>query len=892
MQKLLFKRTLRDLKANGFRYLALFLLIALSMFLVVSTVGSAESVIGTVDKKAEANCLEDGQFGTFIPLKETAMREIRAFGVTLEESFYLDFPMKDGSTLRIMKNRETVNLIEPDKGRTAKHSGELLVERIYAEAHGLTPGDMITVAGTDFSICGTGTTPDYDYCLRNMTDMSSDGRIFGTAFVTPEAYDALRDTGSALHSEEYRYSYRLSESADGGATDFADLLKEYLLNTAIRPEEVNDVYFQEMVSLKTEDRTSLTDGIQTLADGTAALSAALEGFSRMNSGFLQSAVLSDAGQETASLLAAQAKELQRGMEAFQKNTDVMLNEYFPLEAENLTDFVKAEDNPRIKAASGDVELNINVGLMAGFIVLVLITYVISVFVIHSIDLESTMIGALYALGLKRKQLELHYTMLPVLLCLLGGAAGTLAGYSKPGISLMTGQSRSYFSTPAIETVYSPWLLIYGFVLPPLTAFIINRIIIRKRLSRSALSLLRREAPRRKTSRFRQTPSGIQSRLQSSALSCQLTGNPARRKSGTRPDWQSVFRSGPRAGFLRTFQIRQFLRERRSCLAVLGGMFVSLLVLMLGLNCYALCLNVRAETKSDTRYSYLYQYKYPISEVPEGGFAAYMEGLKQEVLGYDMEVTLIGLSEENPFFPEITSKRKNELSISSSVAQKYGLSAGDEFILRDDVNERIYGFTVKEVVPYSAGLCCFMDIGSMRSLFDREADYYNAVYSDRELDVEAGRLYAVSTKEDAEKSSDIFMQIMIPLIVIMTAASAFIFLVVLYQMMKVMIDRSSASISLMKIFGYRNGEIRKLYLDGSFLLIVLGALIMLPAAKLLMDAVYPCFIANVACGLNLSWPPALYLAVYAGILLFYLIIRTVLMRRLKKLSPAAVLKDTE
>ena len=92
----------------------------------------------------------------------------------------------------------------------------------------------------------------------------------------------------------------------------------------------------------------------------------------------------------------------------------------------------------------------------------------------------------------------------------------------------------------------------------------------------------------------------------------------------------------------------------------------------------------------------------------------------------------------------------------------------------------------------------------------------------------------------------------------------------------MIDRSATSISLMKIFGYSSQEIRKLYLDTNFLLIAVGALFIIPAAKSLMDAAYPYFIANVACGMDLSWKPLMYLLTYVGILLSYLLIRTLLM----------------
>ena len=131
-----------------------------------------------------------------------------------------------------------------------------------------------------------------------------------------------------------------------------------------------------MVSRKTKDRDILTDSLQELLQNAGALSGNPEAFQQ------------------------KAKELQA-------KAGNLMDSIYPLEMENLTDFVKAEDNPRIKAANRDVEINIKVGLTAGIIVLILITYVISVFIIHSIDQESPVIGALYALGLKRKQLLWH-----------------------------------------------------------------------------------------------------------------------------------------------------------------------------------------------------------------------------------------------------------------------------------------------------------------------------------------------------------------------------------------------------------------------------------------------------------------------------------------------------
>ena len=187
---------------------------------------------------------------------------------------------------------------------------------------------------------------------------------------------------------------------------------------------------------------------------------------------------------------------------------------------------------------------------------------------------------------------------------------------------------------------------------------------------------------------------------------------------------------------------------------------------------------------------------------------------------------------------------------------------------------------------------FMDIDSMRELWGQKEDYYNAVYADHELDVNPEQLYSVSMREDAVTGAGVFMDVMREMMFTLIAVAAVIFLVVLYQMMKVMIDRSARNIALMKIFGYRNKEIRKLYLDGSFVLIMAGTAVLLPVSKFLIDAVYPYLVSNVAAGVDLSWQMWMYPAVFAGIAAGYFLIRTPLMRRVKAMTPAEVLKERE
>ena len=57
MEKVLRKRAWRNLKENKFRYLALSFLIIISMYLVISLIGAADTIVDGTEKQAKKNKL-------------------------------------------------------------------------------------------------------------------------------------------------------------------------------------------------------------------------------------------------------------------------------------------------------------------------------------------------------------------------------------------------------------------------------------------------------------------------------------------------------------------------------------------------------------------------------------------------------------------------------------------------------------------------------------------------------------------------------------------------------------------------------------------------------------------------------------------------------------------
>ena len=1019
---ILFKRALRDLKAGWARYLALSLLIIFSIFIVVSLMGAAVTVMDTTEINDRECAREDGEFSVFVPLRDKELKDITDKGVSLEKMFFADYSIGENKVLRVFKVRENINKISLIKGRLPENDDEAVIERRYSDVNEIKCGDRITVGKKEFTVTGIGATPDYNTIVKKVSDSVSDSRYFGLLFVTSDAYEDLYASGASLSSQEYYYAYLLNGKMD------KDELKKTLEDIEFNVNDVDDYFFRdywkrmtgkkddllEAVDKLNDGAKELSDGAKELADGTdefkdgvgklkdavpdlkkgikeldkgaaqmekgikaytGAVSKVASGtnslskgakklaggtkqlnngakkygdgvdayakqagaaanssdpyVSQIASGFAGPAKqlaggysqikkgvsgvntgtaalssgagklnkgtkkLSDSGAQLrngakglhkgttalkkgankladgvnelydgskelndgAKELADGAKEYADGMKEFSDKTNEFIDEYFDIKTSNLMLFMDQKENPRIDSAADDVQINYTASIIFGILLIMLFAYVISVFIVHMIDQESSVIGALYSMGMKRRTLIASYVAVPVIVTFISGVIGTaIALFTPAGIPAQLADSLGYFSMPECEIKINTFILIYGLVIPPVTAFIVNVIVIRKRLSKTPLALLRNE---KKVVRGKD--------LKIKGLK-----------------------------FISMFRLRQMLRETRTGITVILGMFMSLLVALMALNTMVYCGRVKDYYVSQTKYEYMYNYKYPTEEVPEGGYEAVAEGLKKEIFGYTFDVTILGITKDNPFFDTgDLPDNDTDIILSSAVAIKYKLKVGDEFTLKGENGDRMYAFRVAKIIDYSASLMCFMDIDRCRDMFGESDKYFNVVFSDHELNIPGGRLYSTVTRNEIERSAGIYVDMMGPMVTTMSVASAVIFVVVMYLMVKMMIDRSTFNISLVKIFGFRNREVRKMYLDGNFFIVAIGALIVIPLCKAIMDYIYPKYlVSNVGVGISPSYPPEMYVIIFAVIIGLYLIINAVLTGKLKRINPAIVLKNRE
>ena len=163
---ILFKRALRDLKAGWTRYIALSLLIIFSIFIVVSLMGAAVTIIDYTELRDRELCREDGEFSVFVPLRDEEEKKLTDKGISLEKMFFVDYDLNEDQVLRAFKVRENINRISIIDGSLPANDNEAVLERRYSEVNNINIGDKVTIGGKEFTISGIGAAPDYNTVIK------------------------------------------------------------------------------------------------------------------------------------------------------------------------------------------------------------------------------------------------------------------------------------------------------------------------------------------------------------------------------------------------------------------------------------------------------------------------------------------------------------------------------------------------------------------------------------------------------------------------------------------------------------------------------------------------------------------------------------------------------
>ena len=812
MKNPLRKRLPRELKGELGKYLVVFILMVLTIGMVSGFLVADGSMIVAYNDGFEKYNIENGNFRTNQQIYKSQKEEIQNLGIKLYENFYIEEPLDNGSTMRFFKNRTEINGVCLMKGELPKATGEIAIDRMYADNNDLKVGDTLkSQSGKQtWKITGLVALSDYSCLFQNNNDSMFDSVKFGVSVVTPEEFDTLDQD-----KLQYNYSW---------------------------------IYDKQPKTEKEEKDVS--------------------------------------------------EELMEN-----------IGEIVTLEA-----FVPRYLNQAITFTGDDMGSDKAMMIILLYIVIVIMAFVFGITISNTIRRESGVIGTLRASGYTRRELIRHYMALPVLVTLVGALVGNILGYTVFK-NVCAGMYYGSYSLPTYVTVWSAEAFLLTTVVPVIIMLVVNYGVLRHKLRLSPLKFLRRDLSGRK-----------------------------RKKA--------IYLS-PVIKIFSRFRLRVIFQNMSNYLVLFIGIIFANLLLMFGLLLPSALSHYQVEIQNNMLAKYQYMLQIPASAVSGNKFDGLISLLEfymdsrtdnedaEEFSAYSLntlpgkykseEVLLYGIEPDSRYVAidfndtkdtyessENTTDTKDKIDeagnkvkadnkntanaekesaavyISSAYADKFLLHVGDTITLKEKYEKEKYSFKIAGVYDYTAALCVFMPRSELNDIFDLGEDYYSGYFSDTELtDIKSQYIGSVVDLDALTKISrqlDVSMGSMMGMV---NGFAIVIYMVLIYLLSKIIIEKNAQSISMVKILGYTNGEISRLYILSTSMVVVLCLLLSLPLETVIMKVLFrEMMLSSISGWITLWIDPMIYLQMFAAGIVTYIVVALLEFRRIKKVPMDEALKNVE
>lgn len=572
----------------------------------------------------------------------------------------------------------------------------------------------------------------------------------------------------------------------------------------------------------------------------------------------------------------------------------------------------AEANNAISYAGDDVQGDQLMWKVMLFLLMAIMAFVFVVLTGANIEAESAIIGTLLASGYRKRELVLHYLALPALVGVAAAVAGNAAGYGWLSAPMRDLYYNSY-SLPPYEPVFNPEVFLLTTVAPVVLLVGITLVGLLRKLRCTPLEFLRHETTRR-----------------------------SRRRGVALPErWPFAVR----------FRLRVFLCSFSNYVTLFLGLAFASLLLVFGLCLMPVIEHYAENLQSDLVAEHQYVLKAPVEiDVDDEARAAQaaaetlattdpaeLEAMDPTVLAELMaddarvdgdaevvansepnsaavidqaekfaattletpralgdaneEVTVYGIAEDSRYWKELDVSG-DRMVAGRGLVEKCGIALGEPRIFEDILDDVDYELVVDGVYGSASNMSLYMSLATFNRLFGHDAAYFNGYVSDEALALDD--LYVVSdlAPGSMEKIVDQMRNSMGSMTSLLTILAAIVYVVLIYLLTKTVIDRNARSISYLKVFGYRPGEVNRLYLRSITTTVVVSVVACLPVVVAFIALLVKVVFMEYAGNFEVVIPPVqLALTAVVGIIC-YGAVALVHVARIRRVPLALALKVQE
>ena len=512
-----------------------------------------------------------------------------------------------------------------------------------------------------------------------------------------------------------------------------------------------------------------------------------------------------------------------------------------------------------------------------YIITVIVAFVFAITTKDTIEKESAVIGTLRATGYTKNELIRHYMVMPILVTLASAFIGNILGYTFFKDICVDLYYNSY-SLTKYQTVWSAEAFVRTTLIPLVLMGVVSWFVLRSKFSRTPLEFMRRNLG-------------------------------SKRKKNALP-------LNPAIPFTDRFRMRIVLQNIPNYLTLFIGILFASILLLFGLMLpsimehqtetitgsiiadYQYMLSVPSEALDEdnmtTSMMELMNYSRAVETKTPGAekFSAYSLKTIPEGNKISDEISLYGIKQGSEYIKQEMSG--DDVYVSSLYQDKYETEIGDVITLKEPYDDDTYSFIVTGVYEYDGSLCLFMNDKYLNKLLDLPENYFSGYFSNEEIK-DIDEKY-IGTVIDFESLTKVSRQLMISFGSFMKMLNVFavtLAIILIYLLSKIIIEKNANSISMIKILGYKDSEVSKLYIMSTTIIVVISTLISLYLSYEIIIFLWKAIIASRMSGwIPLVFDKMIFAQMTAMIFGAFAIVAVLEMRKIKKIPMTDALKNVE
>lgn len=305
---------------------------------------------------------------------------------------------------------------------------------------------------------------------------------------------------------------------------------------------------------------------------------------------------------------------------------------------------------------------------------------------------------------------------------------------------------------------------------------------------------------------------------------------------------------PEIKFIKRFQIRVILQNKSGYLIMFIGIFFANVLLLFGMMMSPLLSNYKQDIVDNMICKYQYILKAPIE-----------------------------------------SKNTN--------AEKYALSSLKSHLDRtgkDDYdNEKTYDVKIIGSYHYPSNLAVFMNIKQFNKMFNNDPNYFSGYFSNELLtDIDKEYVASCIKEDDLTNMVKQLQTSMGDTFYLVCGFAVILYMMLIYLLSKIVIEKNRTSISMVKILGYNEREVNYIYLISIAIIVVASVILSIPLSYLVVKKIYFQMMSSFAGWLPLYIKPSIYIQMFFIGIVSYAIIALLHIRKINKIPMEEALKNAE